>query len=88
MAGELDRHLRASADRAGLSREERIELAEMMLKRDIVSWSSLTRDEQRRMLDACEGWRYISALHLLRSPLPAEPGVVKLQEGSGGEQFD
>lgn len=55
------------AKEAGLTKEERLELACYMLRRDIVSWDQLDEVQVLRLLDAFEGFRLISALVLLRS---------------------
>ncbi len=46
-----------------LSREDRLQLAEVLLWRDVPSWSALTDDEIARLLDAFEGYALIA--HLL-----------------------
>jgi len=43
------------ASALGLEREERLGLAEMILRRDISSWSELSAAQVDRMLDALEG---------------------------------
>lgn len=50
------------------ARSERLELAEYLLRRDVTTWSTLTDDERRRLLDACEGFQYIDVLLALRPP--------------------
>jgi hypothetical protein len=50
------------ADLVGLSREERIELAQIMLRRDITSWKQLDDDQIVRMLDALEGYEKVKFL--------------------------
>lgn len=47
----------------GLTGEARIELAEMILRRDVPSWSNLRDEEVVRIADALEGYEKIS--HLL-----------------------
>ena len=49
-----------------LRREERIELAEMLLKRDVDSYKSLTEEEISRLVDALVGFELISTLLSLR----------------------
>lgn len=48
-----------------LSRTERIDLSEIILRRDVPSWSTLSVDELGRLLDAFEGHALIQ--HLLDS---------------------
>lgn len=43
------------ADTFGLTREERIEFSEMLLRRDVESWKTLTDVQVVRLLDAFEG---------------------------------
>lgn len=49
------RKLHVYADTLRLTREERIELSEMILRRDIASWKDLDDGQVGRMLDALEG---------------------------------
>lgn len=49
----------------GMSRDERIELSEILLRRDITSWHDLTPDQVDRLLDAFEGAALI--MHLLET---------------------
>lgn len=50
----------------GLTREERIELAQFLLRRDITSWTQLDDEQNTRLLDALEGWQLIDALLAMR----------------------
>lgn len=43
------------SDTYTLTREERIEFAEILLRRDITSWNDLTDEQVDRLLDAFEG---------------------------------
>lgn len=43
------------ASNFGLTRDERIELSEMLLRRDITSWNDLSESQVLRLLDAFEG---------------------------------
>ena len=45
-----------------LTREDRLQLAEVLLWRDVPSWSALTDDEIGRLLDAFEGYALIAML--------------------------
>lgn len=58
----------AGARRAGLNRSERLEIAEMLLKRDVTSFDALEIDELRRMCDAFEGHWFVSVLLEQRHP--------------------
>ena len=57
------------ADAFGLTRDERIGLAEMILRRDIGSWKNLTDAQVDRMLDALEGCALVMHLMQQRSPV-------------------
>lgn len=54
------RKLYMEAKRIGLSRDDRIELAQVILRRDITSWKDLDDDQAIRMLDAIEGFALIN----------------------------
>lgn len=45
-----------------LTREDRISLAQMILRRDITSWSELDEGQMTRMLDALEGYGLVCHL--------------------------
>ena len=45
-----------------LTREDRLQLAEVLLWRDVPSWSALTDAEIGRLLDAFEGYALIAML--------------------------
>ena len=51
-----------------LTREERISLTQMVLRRDITSWKDLDEDQLGRMLDCLEGFGLISHLMSERQP--------------------
>lgn len=57
------------ADAFGMSREERIDLAQNILRRDITTWKSLDDAQVDRMLDALEGAVLIMHLVGSRSPV-------------------
>jgi len=59
---EKRRRLFVWADDLGLNRDERIALAEYLLRRDIQSWKDLTEEQVCRLLDACEGHALIETL--------------------------
>lgn len=63
-----ERKLFLLCDEIGLTRDERIELAQYLLRRDITSFSELEPHQVCRLLDACEGHQLIEALKALRSP--------------------
>lgn len=52
----------AYASTYGLTRDERISLSEMILRRDVDSWKSLTEPELVRVLDSLEGYGLITHL--------------------------
>ena len=69
------RKLFVLADKIGLTREERIEISEAMLWRDIVSWKELDDDQVSRMLDALEGYVLVSYLLMNRAAQPSGGGI-------------
>jgi hypothetical protein len=56
------RKLWVLAHEIGLNRDDRLELASMILRRDILSWKHLEPEQLHRMLDALEGFQLISEL--------------------------
>lgn len=58
------RALQVRAKQCGLSREERLELAEVILRRDVTTWRGLTLREAQRLMDAMEGFGYIAHLQI------------------------
>ena len=40
----------------GMTREERLEFAEILLRRDITTWKTLSDDQVWRLLDGLEGY--------------------------------
>lgn len=58
----------ATAKEIGLTREERIELAEYLLRRDITTWSTLDDDQVSRLLDAFDGFHLIVEMLAQRPP--------------------
>ena len=54
------------AKEIGLTRDERIELAQYLLRRDITSWKQLDEEQVLRLLDAIEGYSLIRQLEQLR----------------------
>lgn len=61
------RRLWGLARSIGLDDDERLEFAEMVLKRDVNTWSTLTTDEMRKLADYLHGYELVSALRALRS---------------------
>lgn len=59
------RKLFGYADTFGMTRQERIDLAEMILRRDVTSWKDLNSEQVNRLLDAFEGAALI--MHLLQT---------------------
>lgn len=52
----------------GLTRQDRLDLAEMLLRRDISTWKDLDDDDMTRLLDALEGFGLVSHLMQTRQP--------------------
>lgn len=46
----------------GLSKEERMELATYLLRRDVVTFKGLEDDQVDRLLDALEGYQLVTTL--------------------------
>lgn len=62
------RKLYMLAKEIGLSREDRLDLAEQVLYRDVESWKSLDDGDVLRLLDTISG--YILITHLVRTSPP------------------
>jgi hypothetical protein len=60
------RKLYAVAKEIGLTDDERIDLAQMVLRRDITSWGQLDETQVCRLLDCIEGYQLISELEAQR----------------------
>lgn len=70
------RKLFVLADHLELSKDERIELSQVILRRDIVSWKGLDEEMINRMLDALEGaekYREIVRQRFMRRTDPPSP---------------
>lgn len=50
----------------GLTDDERIELAQFLLRRDVTSYKQLDDEQVGRLLDAAEGYQLITALKEMR----------------------
>lgn len=50
------------AKKFDLTREDRLDLAEYLLRRDVQSWTNLTVSQLDRLLDALDGCEYILQL--------------------------
>jgi hypothetical protein len=61
------RKLFLNCDRLGLSKQERIELAQYLLRRDITSFKQLSDEQVNRLLDATEGAELVLVLLAQRS---------------------
>lgn len=59
------------ASEAGLTRDDRLDLAEVLLRRDVGSWKELDVDDLARLLDALKGYQFIAHLSRTRPPQPA-----------------
>jgi hypothetical protein len=56
------RKLYCTAKEIGLTDDERMDLATLVLRRDVTSWKQLDEAQVLRMLDAIEGYSLISEL--------------------------
>lgn len=54
-----------------LTRDDRIELARVLLWEDVESWRDLTDDQIRRLLDAMEG--HVFLMHIITGATPPLP---------------
>lgn len=54
------------AKELGMNHDERIELTQYLLRRDVTSWDQLTDDQVVRLLDAVEGYQLIRDLIAMR----------------------
>ena len=63
----------ALARHIGLSRDERMELARVLLWRDVTSWKTLDEGQVNRMLDALEGWEKVDWLLRHRTGRSSDP---------------
>lgn len=57
------RYLFALAGKYGLTREERLDLAELVLRKDVRSWAYLSDGDMGRLVDTLEGHALVQ--HLL-----------------------
>jgi hypothetical protein len=62
------RKLFVLASEIGLTRDERLSLAQTLLWRDITTWKTLDDDQVNRLLDAMEGYVLTTHLILQRHP--------------------
>ncbi len=56
------------ADSYGMTRDERISLSEIVLRRDITSWTQLSEAQLGRMLDVFEGHALVAHMLSERQP--------------------
>jgi len=56
------KRLLALCTQVGLDREERIAVAEALLRRDVQTYRGLSRREVERLCDALEGWHLVEEL--------------------------
>jgi hypothetical protein len=54
-------------DECGLDRDERLELAEVLLNTDVVSYKHLDQEQVGRLLDALRGYQYVARLHAMKA---------------------
>lgn len=66
MTDPVRRALFARATELGFSRQERLELAEVVLRRDCATWQDLSDEEAGRLLGAFDGYTFIHHLIGLR----------------------
>lgn len=66
MSRAQQRRLFASARSLGMTDQERIDLAEVILRRDVESWKDFTTQEAGRLIDAFEGFEKITWMLLSR----------------------
>lgn len=64
----------AKANEVGLTREERHELAEMLLKHDVTTWKGLDDPQLAAIVTALDGYHYVSTLLAQRAPKPQLAG--------------
>lgn len=67
LSGDRRRKAYALAKELDLTREERMTLAEYVLRCDITSWGQLSDSQMCRLLDAMEGYAYVSSLLMQRA---------------------
>jgi hypothetical protein len=72
------RKLHVYADQIGLTTEERIEIAQLMLRRDITSWKDLDDEQVDRMLDCLEGFLLVTYQLSLRPENRVDDVVTEL----------
>lgn len=63
----MRRKLWVLASELELSRDDRLELASYLLRRDILSWKHLEPEQIARLLDALEGYSLIKSLLQMRT---------------------
>lgn len=67
----------------GMTRDERLELASYILRRDITTWKTLSDEQVWRLLDALEGHELRSQQDAMRPPslrtTPASPDSAEPQ---------
>jgi hypothetical protein len=57
----------------GLTRDDRLELAEILLRRDVASWKDLDENQLVRLLDALEGFALVNHLRTTRNRTDPSP---------------
>jgi len=56
------------AKQLGMTREDRVQFAEVLLWKDVGSWKDLVDEDIQRLLDAFEGYALISYLRTQQEP--------------------
>lgn len=59
------------ADHLGMSRDERLEIAKLVLHRDVTTWKNLEIGQVNRLLDALEGAVAMDEIRRQRVRIPA-----------------
>lgn len=72
----------ACADDCCFTRQDRIDLAQFLLRRDIHSWKELTEGQLSRILDAFEGHQLINQLIIDGVGVSRRREVVVVDGGS------
>lgn len=83
-----ERKLYQRCDEHGLGRDERLELACYLLRRDITSFKNLTPPQVLRLLDAIEGHELITELKAMRGPSSAPEGEADVERQPAGRSLE
>jgi hypothetical protein len=75
MSGQQLRALMCMARQLELSNEDRTDLATVLLRREVTTWSTLTFKEAGRLLDALNGFHLVAHLTATRRPFHQGVGL-------------